>query len=351
MNSFALYRLPFSNQYVEVEQLDGEPELIDDISSLSGKRGFVFAPFQVSSECQILLIHPDRFEIFPISELSRYDRNYIRPVLLGEYSHRCNYHSVFSRYKEKLVDGEFQKIVLARITHIAVSNPYDIRTLFARACERYPRMMIVLVSTPQSGTWLVASPEILLESTGSLWRTIALAGTMPYVEIDDNPEEARFPQLRWSTKNIQEQRFVATYIEACLKQLVGKYTEDGPYSVRAGNLVHLRTDFCFDNFSQSRIGELLSALHPTPAVCGLPKSESLQFINANESLDRKYYSGFLGPLGIDNENHLYVTLRCMNLNDNSYTLYAGGGLLRDSVEESEWAETEEKIKTLRNIIL
>lgn len=351
MNSYALYRLPFAQQYVEVEQLDGEPEQIDDVASLGGKHGFVLAPFQVSRDCPILLIRPDRFEVSPVSELSKYNRSYIRPVLLGEYSHRESYHDVFALYKSKLIEGEFQKIVLARMTQIAVSNPYDVKSLFARACKKYPRMMIVLVSTPRSGTWLVASPEILLESTGNLWRTIALAGTMPYVKIKDNPEESRFPMLRWSTKNIQEQRFVSTYVAECLKQHVGKFTEDGPYSVRAGNLVHLRTDFCFDNFSQNHIGELLSALHPTPAVCGLPKAETLQFINANEALDRKYYSGFMGVMGINNENHIYVTLRCMSIKDHSYTLYAGGGLLRDSVEESEWTETEEKIKTLRTIIL
>lgn len=351
MNSFAMYRLPFANQYVEVEQLDGEPEQIADIVSLSGKRGFVFAPFQISSENPLLLIRPDRLEILPLSELSKYQRKYIHPVLLGEFSHRGSYHENFSQAISKLKAGDFQKVVLARMTRLAVSNPYEVKSLFARACKRYPRMMIVLVYTPQSGMWLVASPEILLESTGNIWRTIALAGTMPYKEMKDNPEAARYPQLRWSTKNIQEQRYVSTYVGDCLERMVGKYTEDGPYSVRAGNLVHLRTDFCFSNFDQGKIGELLSALHPTPAVCGLPKDETLQFISTHETLERKYYSGFLGTIGINNANNVYVTLRCMSIDGNSYSLYAGGGLLPGSIEENEWSETEEKIKTLRKIVL
>lgn len=351
MNSFAMYRLPFALQYIEMEQLDGSPEEVDDIANLSGKRGFVFAPFQISKTCPLLLIHPDRLEIFPVSELSRYKRDYIHPVLLGECSNRSSYHSDFMLSMEKLKKGDFQKIVLARATRLAVSNPYEIRSLFYRACEDYPRMMIVLVYTPKSGLWLVASPEILLENIGSQWKTIALAGTMPYTELKDNPEETRYPQLRWSTKNIQEQRFVSSYIGGRLEKIIGRYTEEGPYSVRAGNLVHLRTDFCFDNFDKERIGELLAALHPTPAVCGLPKSETLQFIKQHETLERKYYSGFLGPMNINNETHIYVTLRCMSIDGNSYSLYAGGGLLRNSFEDSEWAETEEKIKTLRNIVL
>lgn len=351
MNSFALYRLPFAQQYVEIEQLEGYPEELDSIERLSGKRGFVFAPFKVSANCPLLLIRPDRMEIFPVADLERYKRDYIRPVLLGEFSHRDSYHDDFSSAISKLRDGNFQKVVLARMTRLAVVNPYEIRTLFYRACKSYPRMMIVLVYTPQSGVWLVASPEILIESTGNMWRTIALAGTMPYVEMIDNPEENCYPQLRWSTKNIQEQRYVSTYIGECLERFVGKYSEEGPYSVRAGNLVHLRTDFCFENFEQNRIGELLATLHPTPAVCGLPKAKTLQFVNNCETLDRKYYSGFLGPLGLDHENHIYVTLRCMAIEDDSYSLYAGGGLLRNSTEDNEWAETEEKIKTLRNIVL
>lgn len=351
MNSFAMYRLPFAKQYVEVEQLDGEPEQVDDIVNLSGKHGFVFAPFQISRETPLLLIRPDKFEIFPLSELSRYKRNYIHPILLGEYSHRESYHENFSQAINRLKKGEYQKVVLARMTRLVVSNPYDVKALFARACERYPRMMIVLVYTPQSGTWLVASPEILLESTASKWRTIALAGTMPYKDIKDNPEAARYPQLRWSTKNIQEQRYVAKYIGECLESMVGSYTEDGPYSVRAGNLVHLRTDFSFSSFDKRRIGELLATLHPTPAVCGLPKNETLQFINTHETLERKYYSGFLGVIGINNENHVYVTLRCMSIDGNSYSLYAGGGLLSGSIEENEWGETEDKINTLRKVVL
>lgn len=351
MNSFAMYRLPFAKQYVEIEQLDGIPEQLDNIVSLSGKRGFVFAPFQISTETPLLLIHPDRSEIFPLSELSKYQRKYIHPVLLGEDSHLSSYYEDFSMAINRLRAGEFQKVVLARINRLTVSNPYDIRSLFARACDCYPRMMIVLVYTPQSGTWLVASPEILLESTSNTWRTIALAGTMPYKEIKNNPESARYPQLRWSTKDIQEQRYVATYIGECLKGMVGQFTEDGPYSVRAGNLVHLRTDFCFTNFDQKHIGTLLSALHPTPAVCGLPKQDTLQFIKDCETLERRYYSGFLGPIDINNENHIYVTLRCMNIDGNSYSLYAGGGLLAGSNVESEWAETEEKIKTLKKIVL
>ena len=107
--------------------------------------------------------------------------------------------------------------------------------------------------------------------------------------------------------------------------------------------MHLRTDFRFHLKSEVSTAELLAKLHPTPAVCGLPKDEAKEFIIKNESIDRKYYSGFAGPLNLNGETHLYVSLRCMNIVDNQYIVYAGGGIMSESVVEEEWKETELKI--------
>jgi isochorismate synthase len=99
------------------------------------------------------------------------------------------------------------------------------------------------------------------------------------------------------------------------------------------------------------VGDLLQALHPTPAVCGLPKQETFRFITAHEHVSRQYYSGFMGPLGIAHSTHLYVSLRCMQIHGNEHHLYAGGGLLKDSVEQQEWLETEAKMQTMKKILL
>ena len=101
------------------------------------------------------------------------------------------------------------------------------------------------------------------------------------------------------------------------------------------------------------MGNLLNALHPTPAVCGMPKTATRNFIMHNESAPRDYYSGFAGTLNPDGDTNLFVTLRCMkiaqqhNAEPDEYTLYAGGGLLKDSTCQSEWEETESKMNTMR----
>ena len=127
--------------------------------------------------------------------------------------------------------------------------------------------------------------------------------------------------------------------------------EIGPYTARAGFVKHLRSDFYFD-MDAADIGKLVNKLHPTPAVCGIPKADTYKFICENEAYDRMYYSGFAGPLNINKEEgtHLYVTLRCMQIDGCRCRLYAGGGLLADSEVYDEWLETEAKMDTMRRCL-
>ena len=252
----------------------------------------------------------------------------------------------FANYHSQLKNDTFRKIVLARCADEKTEEKLDPMALFYKACAMYPRLFIALVETEKSGCWLTATPEILLDGKGSDWRTIALAGTM---KLEDDQLNGEGETLTWSTKNIQEQRIVSTYITECLEQFTSNFSEEGPKTVRAANLVHLRSDFTFKLEDNNHIGDLLNTLHPTPAVCGLPKREAFQFIVKNEHTPRRYYSGFMGPLGAA-ETHLYVSLRCMNIDGDTFHLYAGGGLLKDSTEEQEWLETEAKMETMRKLL-
>ena len=74
------------------------------------------------------------------------------------------------------------------------------------------------------------------------------------------------------------------------------------------------------------------------------------FIVDHEHSPRQYYSGYLGPINYPQSTHLYVSLRCMQIERSRYLLYAGGGLLRESSEEKEWQETEAKLATMRSLL-
>src|SRR5690606_14602969 len=151
-------------------------------------------------------------------------------------------------------------------------------------------------------------------------------------------------QASWTQKEIEEQALVSRYIINCFKKIrLREYDEKGPKTVKAGNLMHLKTDFTVDtrsvNFPELAT-VMLELLHPTSAVCGMPRQPALEFIKNNEGFDRRLYSGYLGPVNLMGETNLFVNLRCMALKSDQATIYAGAGVTVDSDPEKEWQETE-----------
>ena len=342
MSAYAIYRLPHEDHATLITQSVGEPMELHSLTELNGKQGFVVAPFEVKADQPVVLIQGKTETIALSNEQLTADEGKNRLP-----SDMSNYYKVdFANYHSQLEADKFRKIVLARCADEQMPNGVKPIDLFYRACQLYPRLFIALVDTEKSGCWLTATPEILLDGHGADWRTIALAGTM---KLEGDQLDGEGETLTWSTKNIQEQRIVATYITECLEQFTGDFREEGPRTVRAANLVHLRSDFTFKLADNNKIGDLLQALHPTPAVCGLPKREAFKFIVKNEHTPRRYYSGFMGPVAQE-DTHLYVSLRCMNIDGDVCHLYAGGGLLKDSVEEQEWLETEAKMETMKKLL-
>jgi isochorismate synthase len=150
----------------------------------------------------------------------------------------------------------------------------------------------------------------------------------------------------WTQKEIEEQALVSRYIINCFKKIrLREFEEIGPRTVAAGHLIHLRTDFEV-NLSEVNFPELgtvmLQLLHPTSAVCGMPKEEAIRFIAAQEGYNRELYSGYLGPVNVEDESHIFVNLRCMQIRNQQALIYAGAGITRDSDPDREWNETEIK---------
>lgn len=340
--NFAYYRLPGHTRYTYVAQNSGTPRAFESVARLNGCRGFVLAPFVCTPDCPVWLVEPDVREEYPVEP----DDQAVGPQLQASPfpEQSSTYASDFRRFHERLTDGSFDKLVLSTCAPLPGVTPADALQLFMHACRSYPRLFVALVSTEQAGMWLMATPEVLLEGSGSHWQTMALAGTMQAMgEID-------LEQVEWSEKNRAEQQCVGRYIADLLQQHASDVTHRGPYTTRAAHLLHLRTDFQFTLADTMRLGDLLEGLHPTPAVCGMPKKEAREFIVAQESHRRKYYSGFCGPIDPMGDTRLYVSLRCMEIGAKGCTLYAGGGLLKDSVMESEWKEVQSKMQTMRRLL-
>lgn len=251
--------------------------------------------------------------------------------------------------------GKFKKVVLSRTKTITIPNDFEIVAVFDKLCRAYPNAFVSAVSIPGLGmVWMGASPETLVsQDAQGIFRTMALAGTQSAYDAEGNsikPSEAL-----WRQKEIEEHALVSRYIVSCLKKIrVREFEEEGPKTVIAGNLMHLRMDFIVDtveiNFPEMAT-VMLDLLHPTSAVCGMPKEPAKQFILTNEKYDREFYSGFLGPVNIQHESHIFVNLRTMKLQNGIATLYSGCGITADSNAEKEWIETEMKLQTLGKFLV
>ena len=352
--SFALYRLPWTDECHFILQTTEGVQTLGDITELNGKKGFVIAPFQQTEEHPIVLIRPD-ITAFHWTEIAQSiaSLEYGDDILpsnkptdpikqLNEEERYDRYYAAFRRFMEPLKEKKFKKLVLSRPAFCPIEKDFSPLETFVKACNDYPRMMIYLCHTPVSGTWIGSTPEILLSGQAQSWKTVALAGTLPIIDGVEPTE--------WSNKNKEEQAIVAEYIRKIVKKHGMKMTEKGPYTARAGQLVHLKTDFLFQLKETEFLGNLLKELHPTPAICGLPKAEAYQFIAENEGYDRRYYSGFIGWMDPEGQTDIYVNLRCMEIRPKEIKLYAGGGILPSSEVRSEWEETGEKMKTMKNIL-
>jgi isochorismate synthase len=258
--------------------------------------------------------------------------------------------NVVSEGIRQIENGTLEKIVPSRTQVAPLSPHFDIVNVFQKLCDNIPNALVSFISTPETGSWIGATPELLVSvENKNIFRTIALAGTQAY------HEGVNLKTVAWTQKDIEEQALVERYIISCFKKIrLREFEEHGPKTVIAGNLLHLKSEFKVDmqatNFPQ--LGSvMLQLLHPTSAVCGMPLNNALQFLSQHEKYNRQYYAGYLGPVNFNNAINIFVNLRCAQLLEDKAILYAGAGVTIDSTPENEWIETEMKMNTLLKIIV
>ncbi len=251
---------------------------------------------------------------------------------------REKYDRLFALYTAQMPQP-LSKIVLARTEDVAKDDRFSPSAAFEQMSKRSPQHFNVLLHTVEHGTWLCSTPELLLKGNGFSWQTMALAGTRPACDGEDAP---------WDAKNRREQQLVTDYIIQCLQPLWNGGTLFGPDTLRTGQIEHLCTRFCF-RMDAERLGELLSTLPPTPAVCGYPPQAARSWLRRHPDIERGLYAGYLGPVS-EKDVQLFVTLRCMRLYSDVCRLYAGGGLMPDSDAAAEWQETQAKMSNMRQLL-
>lgn len=349
---FVTFRLP--QQETSTTYIQTTPGNVQWLSILdiSGETGFIMAPFDTRNGHRYILVKPDleidEHKITPerVKEVEGLESrpevlwNGTLPVVTG----REKYMEQVEAIKASIAVGAFQKAVLSRIRVVEGDHVAIIPRLFQTLCKKHPNAFVYLFKSDEH-FWMGASPEPLLRHSKGQISTVSLAGTRPYAEKHLNLN-------KWTAKEVLEQEYVTRYIHDVLREFqVKDYRVSSPYVKKAGNLLHLRTDFTLGMEKITRrLWEFVDAMHPTPAVAGQPKEDAISFIKQLEPHDRDYYTGFLGPVNRERGIDLFVNLRCMKITPNYISLYVGGGITLDSEPESEWNETRWKAESLLKIL-
>ena len=174
---------------------------------------------------------------------------------------------------------------------------------------------------------------------------MALAGTQVFRGYTD-PD--------WGAKERQEHQYVVDYIVDQIQDptngiILKDFRVSEIYTSKAGSLLHLKADI-EGEIGDFNLKELLKTLHPTPAVCGLPKEAAKAFILEHENYQRGFYTGFLGEMNVKGSTELFVNLRCAEFNNEEVAIYVGGGVTQDSDPQKEWIETIRKTQTMKSVL-
>ena len=320
-----LFRFPGS----EKNELKGTLSPLDKITKEDSKhqlQGFIFSNFD-NSTCYLFI---PNFEADNLPNKLHFQNE--KPFIISQDEYLTQANQFLSEIKKNNIG----KAILSRIKSKKFNSEKTI-DLYHQLCETYPDALVYLLSSKETGTWIGASPEVLVETDDGILYTMALAGTKKDEKTD------------WTEKEVDEHELVSEFIVTTLKEFaLDKIESVGPFEYQAGPVMHLRTNINAELQGNSP-WSIAKRLHPTPAVSGMPRKEALQLISQIENHQRDLYAGILGVLDSDT-TRLFVNLRCAQIQENEVFLYVGGGFTELSVPEDEWIETENKSKTLLNVI-
>ena len=331
---FVAYRKPNSVEVSGFFMNDDDLEFSSEIN----ESGFVFAPF--NSDEKAVIFSADKAEIinekFNLNE--ELTLNISNSVVNS--SDKLNHLKLVEKTIEEIKKNALKKVVVSRKEEIQL-HKFDVLITFKKLLKTYTNAFVYVWFHPKVGLWLGATPETLLNISDNNFKTMSLAGTQVYKTNE---------KVIWKAKELDEQQLVTDFINNQLKNISSKLKIEKTETVKAGNLLHLRTKVEGVLNKEATLKQIIRGLHPTPAVCGLPREKAKDFILKNEHYNRTFYTGFLGELNIEKKSSLFVNLRCMDVKDKVATLYIGGGITKDSIPQKEWEETIAKSKTIKQVL-
>lgn len=338
---FVIYKLPGEAKSRWMGEYNPQVSKIETLPQIDG---FLFYPFCAKQTAPVFLT-ADQYGIYPsndfdsfIGSCSTVNKQFQNTEISIK---KQTYIRNLEKAAAKMKSAGVQKFIFSRIETVPALKTELIETLLEKLQNKYPQAMVYLFNHPATGLWMGATPEVFLSKKRDKIITHSLAGTQA--------SKIKHEYI-WGQKEIEEQQYVTQFIEDLIQDHKLKYNKTGPFTVEAGPVAHLKTTFEIDAGGDFDYWKFISKLHPTPAVCGLPKNNAREFIIETETHDRAYYTGFFGPVTKNGDFDFFVNLRCMNVGAENMNLFTGGGITEKSIAESEWTETQIKVSTLTSII-
>ncbi|PWW67072.1 isochorismate synthase [Actinokineospora spheciospongiae] len=265
------------------------------------------------------------------------------------------YTAAVRRALDLIDDGDLDKVVLGRCLDLLADTPVAVPALLARLVRADPAAHAFAVDVSAPGdpaprTLLGASPELLVSRYGAEVVANPLAGSLPRV-ADEDENRRRRAALLASAKDRAEHAHVA----AGVAEVLGRFCSDlhvpaEPSVIGTPTMWHLSTRVTGRVADPTDPGSsalaLAEALHPTPAVCGVPVVRARDAIADLEPLDRGHFTGLVGWTDLNGDGEWVVTIRCAEVCDRSVRLFAGAGVVAGSDPAAELAETGAKFRTL-----
>ena len=247
-------------------------------------------------------------------------------------------------------DGRFQKVVVARtVDLLAPGNPLCPLHTLHNLRKRHPDAISFAINPGGPGTFVGATPEILIRKRGRFVDTVALAGTTQRGSDQDQDRRLGEALVR-SAKDNTEHAAVVTAIRAALRPVCDRLlVQARPRLRRLADVVHLETPINATLSGREHVLRLVERLHPTPAVGGYPRA-ALDWLAASERLERGFYAAPVGWVGPDTDGVFAVALRSGLIGADRATAFVGAGIVGDSRAPEEWRETEFKLRTFCNAL-
>lgn len=244
-----------------------------------------------------------------------------------------------ARAAKDIRDGRYDKVVLARDVQVWADGPLDPIALAERLARRFGDCMTYL----HEG-FVGATPELLVRRRGDEVESVVLAGTT-------TPDAAAGAALLRSDKERGEHRLARDSAVASLEPLLADMVVDPePWLLRLDNLQHLATRIRGRLHTPTHVLSLVDALHPTAAVGGSPHDVAVPLIAGLEGMDRGRYAGPIGIVDAEGDGTFGIALRCAQVTADRARLFAGCGIVGDSLPESELEETRLKLGAMQTAL-